>query len=302
MTVLAVFPTGSGSGSGFVTAFPTRPNDGNSYIVTNNHVVEDATKITIELDDGSEMPGVVVGVDPIYDIAVVLVRQAGLPTVKLGDSSSLSIGSPVMAIGSPLGLNGSVSTGIVSGLNRPVSTSGSHADTFINAVQTDAAINPGNSGGPLVDASGAVIGINAAIATLDTTGTQTGSIGLGFAIPIKQAYRVATELVTSANIVNGTVAVKGTSTRPLLGVSFTDLQTGEGAQIVSVTSGGPADAAGLRAGSIVHKVGPRIVKDMLSAIVAISAYDPGATVTITADLPGGGSQVYTVKLGSQPSA
>jgi putative serine protease PepD len=302
VTVLCEFPDGSSTGSGFITTFPTRADDNNSYIVTNNHVVEDATKITIEFDDGSELPGQLVGADPIYDVAVVMVKKAGLPAVTLGDSTRIAIGSPVLAIGSPLGLNGSVSTGIVSGLNRPVSTAGTRTDTFINAVQTDAAINPGNSGGPLVDADGAVIGINAAIATLDTTGQQTGSIGLGFAIPIKQAYRIASELASTATILDGTVMGKGHSTRPLLGVTFEDLPTGGGAKVVAVTPGGAADLAGITPGMIVHKIGSRIVKDMLTAVVTIGAYEPGAIVTISAELPaGGGTQTFTVTLGSAQS-
>jgi len=301
VTVSCDFPDGSGTGSGFFTSFASRANDGNSYLITNNHVVEDATKITIELDDGTELPGQVVGTDPTYDIAVVLVQHPGLPTVTLGDSAHIVIGAPVLAIGSPLGLNGSVSTGIVSGLNRPVSTTGTHVDTFINAVQTDAAINPGNSGGPLIDANGSVIGVNAAIATLDTSGQQSGSIGLGFAIPIKQAYRIAGDLASTATILNGTVIVKGKSTRPLLGVTFEDLQTGEGAKVASVTPGGAADLAGITAGVIVHKIDSRIVKDMLTAVVTIGAYDPGATVTITADLPAGGTKTFTVTLGSGQS-
>ena len=292
---------GGGTGSGFVTAFSSRAGDGNSYIVTNNHVVEGATSITIELDDGTELPGQVVGADPTYDVAVVVVRQSGLPVVTLGDSTKLTVGAPVIAFGSPLGLNGTVTSGIISGLNRPVTTSGGSTDSFINAIQTDAAINPGNSGGPLVDASGAVIGINSAIATLDTSGSQTGSIGLGFSIPIKQAYRIANELATTATITATRVSAVGHSTRPLLGVTFRDPTSGEGATIVSVTAGGAAANAGIPVGAVVHKIGSRIVKDMLTAIVTISAYEPGSTITIVADVPGGGSKTFTATLGSRQS-
>jgi putative serine protease PepD len=147
-----------------------------------------------------------------------------------------------------------------------------------------------------------VIGINAAIATLDTTGQQTGSIGLGFAIPIKQAYRIASELASTATILDGTVMGKGHSTRPLLGVTFEDLPTGGGAKVVAVTPGGAADLAGITPGMIVHKIGSRIVKDMLTAVVTIGAYEPGAIVTISAELPaGGGTQTFTVTLGSAQS-
>lgn len=302
VTLLVQTANGGGSGSGFITAFNSRTNDGNSYVITNNHVVEGATSLRVELDDGSELPAQVVGRDPTYDVAVVLVRQSGLPTVTLGNSTTLTIGAPVIAFGSPLGLNGTVTSGIISGLNRPVTTSGGSTDTFINAIQTDAAINPGNSGGPLVDVDGAVIGINSAIATLDTSGNQTGSIGLGFSIPIRQAFRIADELVTTAGVANGTVTSPGRSTKPLLGVTFTDPQTGSGAAIVSVTPGGAADAAGIPVGAVVRKIGSRVVKDTLTAIVTIAAYDPGATVTIVADLPnGGGSKTFTVTLGSRQS-
>lgn len=293
---------GGGTGSGFITSFSSRANDGNSYVITNNHVVEGASSITVEFDDGSELPGQVVGADPTYDVAVVLLAKAGLPAVTLGDSTKLTVGAPVVAIGSPLGLNGTVTSGIVSGLNRPVTTSGASTDSFINAIQTDAAINPGNSGGPLVDADGAVIGINSAIATLDSSGSQTGSIGLGFSIPIKQAYRIASELVSTASIANGHVSATGRSTRPVLGVTFTDPQAGNGALIVSVTPGGAAASAGIPNGAIVHKIDARVVKDMLTAIVTIAAYEPGTTVAIVADLPnGGGSKTYSVKLGSRQS-
>ena len=303
VTVMSEFTDGTATGSGFFAAFPSRANDGNSYVITNNHVVEDAISVTVELDDGSVVPARVVGTDPMYDIAVLMVNREALPTVTLGDSTKIAIGAPVMAIGSPLGLNGSVSTGIISGLNRPVSTTGTHVDTFINALQTDAAINHGNSGGPLVDANGAVIGINAAIATVSTTATQSGSIGLGFAIPIRQAYRVASELASSATIQTGTVVAAGHSTRPLLGVSFIDTPDYTGARVVAVTPGGAAAAAGIPVGAIVHKIGSRVIKDMLTAIVTIGAYDPGSSITILADLPnGGGSKSFQVTLGTTKSS
>lgn len=301
VTLVVTAADGSGSGSGFVVSFPSRKGDGNSYIITNNHVVEGANKIVVELDDASELTGSLVGADPTYDVAVVMVPNVTLPALALGDSVGLAVGEAVVAIGSPLGLNGTVTTGIVSGLNRPVTTSGASTDSFINAIQTDAAINPGNSGGPLVDTNGAVVGVNSAIATLDTSGNQTGSIGLGFAIPIKQAFRIAGELASSAVIDNGRVTSTGKSTRPLLGVTFTDAASG-GALVYSVTAGSAAANAGIPARSIVRKVDGRVVKDMLTAIVTIAAYDPGATVNLTVELPnGGGSKVFNVTLGSRAS-
>ena len=183
--------TGSGTGTGFVTMFTSRSNDGNSYITTNNHVVDGARTITVETDDGAEFSAALVGADPTYDIAVVMVPGQQLPAAKIGNSTNVTIGQPVVAIGSPLGLSGTVTTGVVSALNRPVTTGSTNYDSFINAIQTDAAINPGNSGGPLLDADGAVIGVNSAIASLGSSvGGQSGSIGLGFAIPIAQALQI----------------------------------------------------------------------------------------------------------------
>jgi putative serine protease PepD len=294
--------TGSGTGTGFVTMFTSRSNDGNSYIITNNHVVDGARTITVETDDGAEFSAALVGADPTYDIAVVMVPGQQLPAAKIGNSTNVTIGQPVVAIGSPLGLSGTVTTGIVSALNRPVTTGSTNYDSFINAIQTDAAINPGNSGGPLLDADGAVIGVNSAIASLGSSvGGQSGSIGLGFAIPIAQALRVATELTSTATISSGKVVSTGKSTRPLFGVSFDSGYTGIGARISRLTTGGSAESAGIPVGAVVKKIDARIVKDLLTALVSIRSYEPNTTVTVTVELPSGGTKTYTVKLGSGPS-
>ena len=294
--------SGSGTGTGFVATFDSRAGDGNSYIITNNHVVDGARTITVEMEDGTEYSGAIVGADPTYDIAVVMVAGQALPAAKLGSSSNLVIGQPVLAIGSPLGLSGTVTTGIISALNRPVTTGSTSYDSYINAIQTDAAINPGNSGGPLVDADGAIIGVNSAIASLGSSlSGQSGSIGLGFAIPIGQALRVANELATSATISNGKVTATGKSTRPLLGVSFDSTYSGSGARIAKLTSGGGAEAAGIPVGAVVKKIDSRLIKDLLTALVSIRSYEPNTTVTVTVDLPSGTSQTYKVKLGSGPS-
>lgn len=294
--------TGSGTGTGFVTSFADRANDGNSYIVTNNHVIDGARSIIVEMESGVEYSASIVGQDPTYDIAVIMVANQNLPSAKLGTSQNLIIGQPVLAIGSPLGLSGTVTTGIISALNRPVTTGGVTADSFINAIQTDAAINPGNSGGPLLNADGAVIGVNSAIATLGATyGGQSGSIGLGFAIPINQAVRIATELVTSATISSGRVTALGKSTRPVLGVQFDNTFTGAGAKIARLTTGGGADAAGIPVGSVIKRIDSRVIKDLVTALVSIRSYAPNSTISITVDLPSGGTQTYSVKLGSAPS-
>ena len=199
------------------------------------------------MESGVEYSASIVGQDPTYDIAVIMVANQNLPSAKLGTSQNLLIGQPVLAIGSPLGLSGTVTTGIVSALNRPVTAGGEQggSTSFINAIQTDAAINPGNSGGPLIDGQGAVIGVNSAIATLGSSiGGESGSIGLGFAIPINQAVRIATELVTSATINGGRVTALGKSTRPVLGVQFDNTFSGAGAKISRLTAGGGAEHRG----------------------------------------------------------
>lgn len=289
VSIEVVTTAGSGSGTGFIY----RSDASTSYVVTNNHVVEGARTVTVELEDGTEYTGTVVGTDADVDIAVVKLSKGNLPVATLGDSADVVIGQPVVAIGSPLGLSGTVTTGIVSALNRPVTTgSTNNADAYINAIQTDAAINPGNSGGPLADASGAVIGINSAIATLGSSyGTQSGSIGLGFAIPMNQAKRVANELIAT-----------GASTRPVLGVYFDQAFTGTGARISRLVSDGAAEKAGIPSGSVIRAIGGRNVKDMLTAVVTIRSYAPGASVKITVELPNNaGSKTFTVTLGSASS-
>ena len=193
-----------GTGTGFVIR-----SDG--YILTNNHVVAPAAgggELTVRLQDGTQLPATLVGTSPGYDLAVVKVDKSGLPAVTLGDSDNVVVGDTAIAIGSPLGLEGTVTAGIISALNRPVTAGGEGETSYINAIQTDAPINPGNSGGPLVNGQGQVIGVNSAIATLGgSSGGQSGSIGLGFAIPVDQAKRIAEEIIAN-----------GKATTPIVGV------------------------------------------------------------------------------------
>ncbi len=256
---------GGGTGSGFVIR-----SDG--YILTNHHVVDGGTlsRITVVFADGSEAAGKVVGSTSEYDIAVVKVEKTGLPTVTLGNSEGVVVGDPVIAIGSPLGLQSTVTSGIVSALNRPVTAGDSRATSYINAIQTDAAINPGNSGGPLIDARGAVIGVNSAIATLGTSfGGESGSIGLGFAIPINQAKRIAEEIIRT-----------GTSRVPVMGILLDMTYRGDGARIGSVQPGTGADEAGLKSGDIITAVEGRTVEDATELIVAIRTHEPGERLRI----------------------
>lgn len=253
--------------------------DGAGYILTNNHVVSTAAtdpsaQLTVVFADEAEtrVPGTIVGRDPLTDLAVVKVDVANPTVAQLGDSDQLAVGDPVIAIGSPLGLAGTVTTGIVSAKNRPVKLSGGGSDTdaVIDAIQTDAAVNPGNSGGPLVDASGAVVGINSAIRTLG--GESSGSIGLGFAIPIDAARDIAQQLIRTGAVQHATMGVNARSA--------TDGVT-DGAQVQNVQAGGPAAAAGIAEGDIIVKVGDRNVGNANELVVAERAQAVGATVPVT---------------------
>jgi putative serine protease PepD len=278
-------------------------------ILTNNHVVEAAASsgtIAVTINDGRTVKATIVGRDPTSDLAVI--KAAGvtdLHPATFGSDSSLTVGQPVIAIGSPLGLSNTVTSGIVSSLNRPICTqncagSGPNAPTptVLDAIQTDAAINPGNSGGPLVDMSGRVVGVNSAIATLDQglggSNAQSGSIGVGFAIPIDEASRVADQLVKT-----------GHADHAVIGIGLQDsveptLHTPNGAKVVKVNSGGPAAKAGLRVNDVIVKIGNRTVADADSLIAATHAAIPNSTVSITY-MRNGQQTTVQVTLSSAPS-
>ena len=257
---------GSGTGSGFVIR-----DDG--YIVTNNHVAGSAKSsgsIKVSFADGTTADGTLVGANPGYDIAVVKVDRANLEAIALGSSAGLVVGDSVIAVGSPLGLQGTVTTGIVSALNRPVTAGGEGEMAFINAIQTDAAINPGNSGGPLVDSTGAVIGVNSAIASMSSGLGQPGSIGLGFAIPFDTVKRIVDEIISS-----------GSSNTPVIGVKLEMAFTGPGAKVAEITGDGPAEMAGLATGDLITKLNGQLIADATSLIVTIRANAPGDQVMLT---------------------
>lgn len=262
-------PTGSDTGSGFFL-------DSNGLILTNNHVVEPGAvsgTITVELSDGKKYPAKLIGRDNSYDLAVLKIDVTSAPNLQLGNSDLVQVGDAVIAIGSPLGLSGTVTSGIISSKNRAVTTgNGSGETSFINAIQTDAAINPGNSGGPLVDATGAVIGVNSAIATLGS-GTQSGSIGLGFAIPINQAKKTVEQLIKT-----------GSATYPIMGISVDIRFTGTGALIssegVGITPNGPAARAGLKVGDVIIKFDGVNISNSDELIVAIRSHSVGDKVKV----------------------
>jgi putative serine protease PepD len=276
---------GSGTGSGVVLT-----QDG--VILTNNHVVAEAAdggSLTVTFHDGRTASATILGRDAGADVAVIRVKDVtGLVPVQLGSSADLKVGQQVVAIGSPLGLSGTVTSGIVSALNRPVVSGDSSgtATSVLNAIQTDAAVNPGNSGGALVDTQGRLVGINSAIATLGASqGSQSGSIGLGFAIPIDQAKRIADELVAN-----------GTASRAVLGVSSQDAQTG-GAQLTAVADGSAAATAGLKVGDVVTALGSNRVASSDALLAAVRAQAPSSKVDVTF-VRDGKTQTVTVTLGS----
>ena len=241
--------------------------------------------LTVVFSDGSKTPGTIVGRNPEYDLAVVKVERADLVPVTLGNSDEVQVGDLVVAIGAPLGLDGTVTSGIVSAKDRPVTAGGVEDMAYINAIQTDAAINPGNSGGPLLDAAGRVIGVNSAIATL-AFGGEAGNIGLGFAIPSNSAKRIAEELIAT-----------GDSSTPIIGVSLDLTFEGEGARVSEVNNGGPSQDAGLKPGDIITRLEGRAIDDSTELVVAIRSYAPGDQVTVEVQRDGQ-SRTFEVTLGS----
>jgi putative serine protease PepD len=283
--------TESGTGSGVIIR-------ADGYILTNNHVVAVAANggtITADFYKGKQkVPARIVGRDPKTDLAVVRVDATNLPAATLGQSSSLVVGDPVVALGAPLGLSSTVTSGIVSALDRnvdvPDETGGSSGGLLIGAIQTDAAINPGNSGGPLVDDKAQVIGINSAIAAAPgATGSTGGNIGVGFAIPIDYARSIADEIIRT-----------GKATHPYVGVTAGPDTTGNsnGAKIISVVPGGPADKAGLRSDDVITEVQGKTIDGVDGLVAATRLHQVGDVVTITYLRDG---QSHTVQVTLQES-
>jgi putative serine protease PepD len=259
-------PASSGEGSAMVLS-------ADGLLLTNNHVVEEAADtgtVTAVFQDGTTAAALIVGRDPSSDLAVIRAQNmSGLVPVELGNSDSVRVGQQVVAFGAPLGLGGTVTTGIISAVDRAVNVgeeTGANTPTVLNALQTDAAINPGNSGGPLVDMEGRVVGINSAIAT---TGAQGGSIGVGFSIPVNQARRVAEELERT-----------GRASRAVLGVTVGDDPRQAGAVIRGVTPGGAAALAGIREGDVVLRFGDQRISTGTDLQAAVGSRAPGEIVEV----------------------
>jgi putative serine protease PepD len=307
---------GAGSGSGIVL-------DDKGNILTNNHVVALAGSngsVRVSFNDGSTEPAKVVGTDPVTDLAVIKVSGVdNLHPATMGKSSALQVGQPVVAVGSPYGLNATVTSGIVSALHRPVSVTQEtpsqpenpfgfgfpqqeqqqqqqSLSTTYPAIQTDAAINPGNSGGPLVDMAGQVVGINSSIRTAN--GGQSGSIGLGFAIPIDEALPIINQLVQGDTPTHARMAVTvsvPTNTSCAPGVDRSAVA--RGALVCSVQQGGAADDAGLQVGDLITKVDGEVIPDSESLVATVRGHRPGDEVQVTVRR-GDATKTLTIKLGS----
>ncbi|MFJ5100661.1 trypsin-like peptidase domain-containing protein [Streptomyces sp. NPDC088554] len=288
-----------GTGTGFVL-------DQRGHILTNNHVVQPAGssgEISVTFSGGETASAKLVGKDSGYDLAVVKVTGVtGLKPLPLGNSDNVQVGDPVVAIGAPFDLSNTVTSGIISAKQRPITAGGEKGDgsdiSYVDALQTDAPINPGNSGGPLVDSKARVIGINSAIRAADSgTGLgagQSGSIGLGFAIPINQGKRVAEELINT-----------GRATHPIIGVSLDMEYAGDGARVGAkaadggraVTADGPGDRAGIKPGDVITQVDKERVHSGEELIVKIRAHRPGDKLELTL-VRGGEERTMSLTLGS----
>jgi S1-C subfamily serine protease len=264
--------TSVGVGSGVVI-------DAKGYILTNNHVVAAAAEgtggqITATFSSGVKTTASIVGRDQVTDLAVLKVNATGLTVLRTGTATRLQPGDPVIAIGSPLGLASTVTSGIVSALHRPFtvpSTDGGPTSIY-DAIQTDAAINPGNSGGALVDASGALVGINSAIQTFASSASgEGGSIGLGFAIPIDQASRIAQQLIQTGHVRHADLGLQGRSV---------SANTSDGSRVVDVVDGGPAAAAGIQVNDVITSFDGRPIGSWPELQATLLEHDPGQTVTV----------------------
>lgn len=277
--------TQSSLGSGVILS-----DDG--YILTNYHVIEGADKLQV-VASGGEYEAKVVGTDPSSDLAVIKIEASGLPAVEIGSSSDLVTGEWVMAVGSPFGLEQSVSTGIVSAVSRSSSSlySSESEAIYTNMIQTDAAINPGNSGGALVDKNGKLIGINTLIAS-----TSGSSSGVGFAIPVDYAMKIAEQIIAGQTPSHAQLGVSLTTVNSSVAARY-NLPVSEGAYVTRVTSSSGASKAGIAEGDIITKVGDSKVTSASDLIIAVRSHNPGDTVSVTFNRSGS-EQTVDVVLGT----
>ncbi|MGN6872664.1 MAG: S1C family serine protease [Solirubrobacteraceae bacterium] len=293
VTIQARSGTGGGVGSGEVIR-------SNGYIVTNNHVIAPALAggaLEVVFDNGEAAHATLVGRDPLTDLAVIRVDKSNLQTIAIGNSSALRIGQPVVALGAPLGLSSTVTSGIVSALGRTVQVPGEGSGTalLIDAVQTDASINPGNSGGALVNCSGALVGIPTAGASTGETG---GSIGLGFAIPVNSAIKIADELISTGSVTHSFIGVQA---QPLAASATGQGGQGAGLWIVSVVPGSPAATAGLQEGDIIRSIDGTTATSTDQLMAVSLTKRPGDKVEVGYERDGRQAKA-TITLGARPPA
>jgi putative serine protease PepD len=298
VTIAAHGPNGSGTGSGEVIR-----SDG--YILTNNHVISIAAvsggSVEVQFSDGQVESATITGRDPQTDLAVLKVQTSRqLKVIALGTSSSVQVGEPVVAIGAPLGLSGTVTSGIVSALNRTVHVPGDNDSLalLVSAVQTDASINPGNSGGALVDCEGKLVGVPTAGATVPSPSGEAGggSIGLGFAIPVDLAKSIADEIIATGRV---THAFFGVQTTPIPPAAAAQAGVPEGLFVQAVSSGGPAATAGLRPDDVITSIDGKPATSNIQLEELTLTKKPGDTVSIGYDRAGHSAKA-TVTLVAQP--
>jgi len=260
---------GAGNGSGVIYR-------ADGYIVTNNHVAASGRSLEVVLPDGTRLPARVIGTDPDNDLAVLKVERTGLPAIAVGDSTELHVGELAVAVGSPFGLESTVTAGVISALNRPIQVSGPGGTPVVlpNVIQTDAAINPGNSGGALVNGDAELIGINSAILTAGTA----ANAGVGFAIPVSTVVDIADDLIAQGFVEHAYLGVQGLSLTPEL---TERLDVDGGAYLQAIEPGAPADEAGLRPGDVIVSFDGEAIESMEELVLAVRKADVGATVEVT---------------------
>jgi putative serine protease PepD len=298
VTIAATGAAGGGTGSGEVIK-----SDG--YILTNNHVIAIAAnggKVEVTFSDGTTVPATIVGRDVLTDLAVLKVAQSdNLKVIGLGSSDSVQVGQPVVAIGAPLGLSGTVTSGIVSAMDRTVEVPAEddHTALLVSALQTDAAINPGNSGGALVNCSGDLIGVPTAGATVPTAdgGSSAGSVGLGFAIPVNIAKTISDEIISTGRVSH---SYFGVQTLPIPADAAAQAGLKGGLFVAGVVAGGPAAKAGLQQGDVITEIDGQTATTNVQLQELTLTKQPGDTVTIGYARDGATGKKATVTLGTQP--